>query len=29
MMRKMIRDALRFPPPLQAYFPLKGTVTAL
>jgi hypothetical protein len=26
---KMISDALLFAPPLQAYFPLKGTATML
>jgi hypothetical protein len=29
MMSKMISDALLFPPPLQAYFPLKGLAMIL
>jgi hypothetical protein len=29
MMHKMIRDALLFPLPLQAYFLLEGTATML
>jgi len=29
MMHKMIRDALLFSPPLQAYFHLKGTALTL
>jgi hypothetical protein len=29
MMCKMIRNALLFPPPLQAYFPLKGPAIML